>query len=202
MFVKRMAGQCIVFIGTLSFFLYDILLKPPRVLPSETSDIHDIKGPVITHWESSFIMAVGLFSFFLLAAILLYKVIKRKRDKTVPLPPPDRVAYEALDALKVKDLIGQGKIRDFYVEISNIIRCYLANRFPYRALEMTTEEYLLAIKDKREFSPDQKNLLRNFLVHCDWVKFAGYRPSLEEMEMSFKTGQIIIDQTREDLTVT
>lgn len=201
MFVKRMTGQSIVFIGTLSFFLYDILLKTPWVLPSETSDIHDIKGPLIVHWESSFIVAIGFFLFFFLAAILLYKVIKRKRDKTLPPPLPDRVAYEALDTLKLKDLIEEGKIRDFYVEISNIIRCYLANRFPYRALEMTTEEYLLAIKDAKEFSPDQKTLLRDFLIHCDWVKFAGYRPSLEEMEMSFKTGQKIIDQTRENASL-
>lgn len=201
MFVKRMAGQGIVFVGTLSLFLYDIFLKPPRILPAETSDIRDIKGPLITHWESYFIVTVGFFSFLLLAAILLYKVIKKKREKTLPLPSPDRVAYEALDALKTKDLIEQGKIKDFYVEISNIIRCYLANRFPYRALEMTTEEYLLTIKDAGEFSSDQKNLLRDFLMHCDWVKFAGYKPSLEEMEMSFKIGQKIIDQTRENASL-
>ena len=201
MFAKRMIGQGVIFIGPLSLFLYDILLKPPRVLPSEISDIRDIKGPLITHWESSLIVAVGFFSFFLLAAILLYKVIKWKRDKTLPLPPPDRVAYEALDALKTKDLVGQGKIRDYYVEISNIIRCYLANRFPYRALKMTTEEYLLTIKNAREFSLDQKILLKDFLMHCDGVKFAGYRPSLEEMEVSFKTGQKIIDQTREDASL-
>lgn len=189
-------NQRIVLARNLFLFFYLILLETPYALTAEKSDLRDIKGP-ITWSHDFFLIVVAVFLLIFLTGALLYVLLRRKKNLTILSPLPHEVAYEALQALRRKDLIKQGKVQDYYVELSNIIRRYLEHRFSDLISEMTTEECLLTIQDKKEFSSERRTLLRDFMSHCDLVKFAGYIPSLEEMERSLKEGQKIIDQTKE-----
>ena len=85
---------------------------------------------------------------------------------------------------------------DNRVELSDIVRRYLENRFNLRAPEMTTEEFLNGVKDNKALSYEHKSLLREFLLHCDLVKFAKYEPPEKEADLSFKSAKELIDQTK------
>jgi hypothetical protein len=54
---------------------------------------------------------------------------KRKKGEIIPSRLAPGIAYEALEELGRKDLIKNGKTRDYYIELSDIIRHYLQKRF-------------------------------------------------------------------------
>lgn len=170
----------------------------------ESPDIRDIKGPVLYIWNPSFLLIVSL-SLILLIGFLIISIhyIHRLRGKSriPPFRSAHEIAYEALKQLREKELLKKGQVDDYYFELSRAIRTYLQDRFSYRAPEMTTEQLLIMAGDSKELSQEQKGLLSSFFLHCDLVKFARYRPSKEEIDWSYKTGQEIIDQTKEDATV-
>jgi len=64
-------------------------------------------------------------------------------------------------------------VEHFYVEISNVIRQYLENRFEVRAPELTTDEFLQLAAAESQLSTEHQQLLAEFLNQADRVKFAS-----------------------------
>jgi len=168
---------------------------------AQLTDIIDIKGPLALPSSFTFIF-IFLALVFVIAAIvfgILFFLKKRKEKiESIPPKPAHEIAYEALEALKQKNYITQGKIKEHYEELSFIIRYYLENRFDLRAPEMTTEEFMEKAKETELLSSKHKNLLKEFLTHCDMVKFAKYGPLPEEIEASFDSAKNLIDQTKRE----
>ncbi|MBN3040019.1 MAG: hypothetical protein JW867_02720 [Candidatus Omnitrophica bacterium] len=169
-------------------------------LSCQAQGLRDIKPPV--YFKSYFFRATLIFLLVsILAAIMTAIFLFLKRKKTKPLEPAvsktaDEIAYEALEALKQKNLIARGLIKDYYYELSSIVRYYLENRFSYRCPEMTTEEFLYVLKGSDYLNSDQKAVLSEFLMHCDLVKFAKYGPSHEEIENTYNWAIRLIDETK------
>lgn len=86
----------------------------------------------------------------------------------------------------------------FYVELSGLVRRYLEDRFDMRAPELTTEEFLASVGQSPDLSSDHQSLLREFLKHADLVKFAGVRPSGEDIDNSVRAAERFLDETREN----
>jgi hypothetical protein len=163
--------------------------------------LRDIKGPISLSYRVNIILLLGLL-VFLAAAVVVFIIVSGRRNKlaaaAVPPRPAHEIAFEQLEALKRKDLVRQGKIKEYYSEISDIIRHYLENRFLLKAPEMTTEEFLFYVRDYGRLISEHKMLLKEFLSACDLVKFAKYAPSDEEMEAIFVTAHNFVNQTKEE----
>jgi len=143
------------------------------------------------------LLVVGI-AILIGAGITAY-ILLRGREREVPQIPPrpaHEIAYEQLKELKRMDLPGQGRIKEYYTILSDIIRHYLENRFLLRAPEMTTEEFIQEAGRSPKIGAEQKKLLKEFLSHCDMVKFAKYGPTLLEMLDSYREAENFIDQTR------
>jgi hypothetical protein len=165
----------------------------------QSSDIRDIKGPIIYSSYLPLFLIAGA-SIALLTGLLLFYILRIKnKKKVIPLRPSHEIAYEALEQLRMKELPEKGRVSDYYFELSGVIRNYLDNRFHLRTMELTTEELIQRIEESKKFSPEQKSLVSHFFVQCDLVKFAGYRPFPEEIESSYKASREIIDQTKEGI---
>ncbi|MFH1593317.1 MAG: hypothetical protein ABID09_01305 [Candidatus Omnitrophota bacterium] len=162
--------------------------------------IRDIKPPV--YFKTSFLLLFILIGALLLLSIIflgsrLYRIAKERRARTEEPPkPPHIIAYEALEALKKKNLPALGKTKEYYYELSVIVRNYIEGRFRIKAPEMTTEEFLFSLKASHELSDTHKKLLKDFLNLCDIVKFAKYGPTESEMGESFGAGRKFVDETR------
>ncbi len=164
-------------------------------------DIKDIKGPIYFPADYFFLIVilviVALTALGFLIAYFFKKRAKRGiKAYAVPPRPAHEVAYEALNALKAKSLPQSGKIKEYYSELSDIIRHYLENRFDLRAPEMTTEEFLYSLRGSNDLTGSHKNLLKQFLNHCDLVKFARYGPTQDEIDDSFSAAEKLVDETR------
>ena len=162
-------------------------------------DIRDIKGPVDKRARASRIMiTAAVLAVLALLAWALARVIRKKRSEQELPKPPHVIAYEALEALARMDLIRQGKIKEYYIALSDIVRHYLENRFDLRAPEMTTEEFLINAKENEDLTREQKDLLKDFMSNCDLVKFAKYGPTQDETESATASARRLVDQTKQE----
>ncbi len=164
-------------------------------------DIKDIKPPVYFPRNYFLLSLIAVGIVLIAAAFLIMFLLKKYRDKKAellfePPVPAHQKAYEALRRLKKKNLPRIGKTKEYYFELSDIVRRYLEDRFYLRAPEMTTEEFLYALSESDDLNGTHKNLLKGFLNHCDLVKFAKYAPSQKETDESFFLAQKLIDETR------
>ncbi len=179
----------------------EIEIKVKSLLPEDLKEfkIHEIMPPVpLPRSYAPWLWAgIGLAAVLLAGVIIFF--IKRKKngpEATLVKTPAHILAYEALEALVQEDLINQGRIKLFYHRISDIIRRYIENRFGLRAPEQTTEEFLAGLDGARDFPDNYKDLLNNFLRHCDLVKFAAYLPEADNIQNTFDSCKSFIEGTK------
>lgn len=111
--------------------------------------------------------------------LLLYFYFKRrKKEAYLPPPlPPYELAIQRLNEVQTKKLWQEGKVKQYYIELTEVLREYIGGRFEINALELTTDEIAPLLKKKKEVT---KGLFRNavdLLTIADYVKFAKAQPS-------------------------
>jgi hypothetical protein len=164
--------------------------------------LRDIKGPLSLAYQIPIAVIVGiLVCLVVLGLVLFFLAYRKRRIAETRQRSAHEIAEEQLEALRRKDLIRQGKFKEYYSEISDIVRHYLEQRFQLKAPEMTTEEFLLYVRDYGTLVSAHKSLLKDFLGVCDLVKFARYTPHPDEAEAVYGAAKRFIDQTREEVSV-
>ncbi|WP_417736262.1 hypothetical protein [Rosistilla oblonga] len=108
------------------------------------------------------------------------------------------VARWRLDQLLRQPRISADEIDTFYVDLSNLVRHYLEDRFELRAPELTTEEFLNSLQASPDMTRDHQSLLREFLRQADLVKFAGAVPSDADIGRSIDAASQFLEETREN----
>jgi uncharacterized lipoprotein YajG len=169
----------------------------------ETAKLRDIQPPVLlTEPRRSRTALWAAMGGVLVAAggILAVLLAKRRRKKTrvEKRIPAHILAFEELRRLREMDLIGQGKIKEFYIAISDIMRFYIERRFGIHAPEQTAEEFLEAVSRDGVFDVPTRSTLKEFMSHCDMVKFAKYRPEMTEIQKAIDITRDFIEQTKEE----
>ena len=161
--------------------------------PTDGKDIRPIKGPISLAKGLIRNLWLGLFALFL-AIFLTVKIMRRRKKKIIDLeslkPPHERAALE-LERLRKKRFLEEGKTKEFYSELSDILRRYFDRGFRIDTLERTTLETLKVLKEKN-FPEPALAKIRNVLQNSDLVKFAKYipPPSLGE-ELAGEASQIV-----------
>ncbi len=146
---------------------------------------------------------IGLGALVLLGAggFLAVRAWQRAARRQVRISAYDR-AMTRLRELEQRGLPspGQGEtapaIDIWYVELSAIVRRYLEDRYGLRAPELTTEEFLREAQRSGQLSSTHRNLLSDFLVRCDRVKFARYEPDEEESRQALASARSFLEETR------
>jgi len=92
-----------------------------------------------------------------------------------PQPKPWTVALQRLDSLKSKNLWENGQEKEYFTDLTDIIRDYLSQRFGINAMEMTTRQIMQTLVDQTEVK-EKRGYVRKILDMADFVKFAKVRP--------------------------
>ena len=100
-----------------------------------------------------------------------------RRVKEHRMSPIER-AWVELDRLLKKGLPGRGRYKDFYVELTMVVRRYVQRKYGIRAPHLTTEEFLRECGTVDGRVGDTA-ALRRFLESADMVKFAGVEATPE-----------------------
>jgi hypothetical protein len=151
-------------------------------------DIKDIKPPIAPPWKFEDFLPYLIVLTILVAALLGYLYYRRRKRQHAevitfakPSIPPTQAALKALHLLEDKKLWQQGKIKQYYSEVTEIIRRFLEDQYRLLALESTSDE----IMEQLKLLPDAQTLLKqflSFLTTADLVKFAKYHPTTPEHE--------------------
>jgi len=177
-------------------------LSPPAFLrigslvPDDAAEIQDL-AELATFDRSWWPWILGLLA---LAGVLygLWRWRQQQEEEVVenepsePAIPPYQEALERLSSLQKEDFADPGRIKPFYVELTDILRTYVGRRTHVPALESTTRELLDRLRSSSSgtvLPDDVMNEIDNVLTHSDLVKFADLRPILEQTRE-------MVDQTR------
>jgi hypothetical protein len=136
--------------------------------------------------------------FIAAVAAVVFALWWRRRPEQAHIAPSKRpweLAFERLEILDKRQYPKQGKIGQYYVDLSGIVRYYIEDRFHVHAPEQTTPEFLAEISSVGLLDDSHERLVAEILRHSDQVKFARYLPTLHEMEKSFAQVLQFVDET-------
>ena len=173
------------------------VLKGPGEEPADIKPPAELPPPPFP-WKAAGIAALVLA----LLGAALYLWHRRRRPgraapeaPAVPAVPPHELAYRELERLLASSLLRDGRIKEFHVELAEIIKRYLAGRFGIETLERTSEEVLEEMKRVR-VGTASTGLVREFLAETDLVKFAKHFPAEEEIRFTVDRAYRLVDQTK------
>jgi hypothetical protein len=165
-----------------------MLLAVHTVKVDTTQAIKPIMGPLkvpITFREMlPWILAALAVILLIVLAIWYFKKRKKKepifklRPKVVLLP--HEMALQEMEKLRVKKLWQAGRVKEYYSELTEIIRKYIEDRFILPALEQTSAEITDSLRGHAGCPPKALERLGELLVLADLVKFAKTKPGAAE----------------------
>ncbi|WP_231567343.1 hypothetical protein [Lacinutrix sp. Hel_I_90] len=200
-----------ILIGTKAFYTDSLSVEVREIAVDTTKQgLYDIK-PIIEVEKSTgnwWKYLLGILLGFALAAFLLWWFIWRQKplseeEEIALLPPYDR-AKLALQKLDESGYLQNKNLKDYYSDLTFIIRKYLDEKVYDRALESTTSELvsrlnLLKDGNQIELSKEDIRNIETILNRADLVKFAKSAPDVALAEIDRKTIALEIDHVQEAL---
>ncbi|HEX5742598.1 MAG TPA: hypothetical protein VFY09_01710 [Flavobacteriaceae bacterium] len=135
-----------------------------------------------------------LWWLLLLLAVIAAGVFYYLRKKNIviferkPAVPPFEEALQKLKLLDKKQLWQHQKTKEYYIELTEIVRAYIEKEWHIPALESTTDElheFMLDFIEIKKLPTNKQTAIRlhKLLQEADLVKFAKYTPVSSEIEM-------------------
>lgn len=175
-----------------------------------TAAIRDIKGIArvpLTFKEILPYLLIGLAAAAVIA-LLVWFILKHERKskpqkkvvKAKPKVKPHITALKELERLKTKKLWQNGQIKQYYSELTDIIRTYIDGRYDINAMEMISADILKELEGK-ELPEQLRKELEQMLTIADLVKFAKMEPLPDDHDRCYKQAVEFVQETAEKLTV-
>ncbi len=194
------------------FFFTDSLKVEVRNVEIDTTKqgLFDIKPLTAVErspskwWKYLFIglLALGVLGFLLYWFIWRAKPLSEE-EKIALLPPYDR-AKLALKKLEESDYLKNEALKDYYSELTLIIRKYLDEKVYDHSLESTTDELidrLVLLKEGNKIDINKGTIqnIKSILKRADLVKFAKATPDKALAKLDTQTIESEIDHVKEAL---
>jgi hypothetical protein len=186
--------------------LTEAMMLQVNTIPVDTTKaFKDIKAPIqapFSWLELLPYIGYALLALLIIGTIIYFVVRKLKKEKTVIVEKPQVIippyvkALEELQKLVQQKLWQEGKIKDYYTGITEILRVYIQDRYGISTLEMTTDEIILALR-RKDINEVMKQKLRDILVLSDLVKFAKENPLPTDHEFCFTASVDFVNETAE-----
>ena len=172
--------------GTEDTLVFDPLRLEVKTMPVDTAtfEIHDIKGQVrypVTFAEVfPWVLLYWVLAVIIILTVCLVMIHRRKSDpEYVRKDPAHIVALRQLDSYRGSSLWAPEKPKALYSGVTDTLRAYMAERFGFGAMEMTTAEIFDEMKDKD--APEKVvGEVKELFERADFVKFAKYVASDDE----------------------
>ena len=182
----------------------DIVVDTTKQKLYDVKPMIDVKKPSSNWW----LWLLLIIAIAAIIAFLVYWLVWRKKplteeEKIAQLPPYDR-AKLALKQLDETKYLERAEIKEYYSELTFIIRKYLDEKVYDKALESTTDQLIdrlniLQEGNQIELSKDDIKNIEAILKRADLVKFAKSAPDIELAKLDRQTVDTEIDQVKEAL---
>lgn len=182
----------------------DIVVDTTKQKLYDIKPMIDVKKPSSNWW----LWLLLIIAIAAIIAFLVYWFVWRKKplteeEKIAQLPPYDR-AKLALKQLDETKYLERAEIKEYYSELTFIIRKYLDEKVYDKALESTTDQLIdrlniLQEGNQIELSKDDIKNIEAILKRADLVKFAKSAPDIELAKLDRQTVDTEIDQVKDAL---
>ena len=178
-----------------------LVVEAVKAGPNDKDDIRDVKPPLTLPHSFWFWFFTVILPLLAVAGFFLYRYLRSKKlnnimEKAEPARPPHEVAYERLSKLIALKLVEEGRVKEHYYLLSEIIRSFLEARYEIPIVERTTSEAYFEMTSSGKLKRKEVTLIKDFLEECDLVKFAKMLPEVAKTESDYETGVAIVDQNK------
>ncbi len=170
-------------------------------IDTATFQPHDIKGQI--RYPITFKETLPWIGLALLVAALVWLLIRwirmRKQNRTlfgkpVVQDPPHIVALRSLEKTRAQKLWQAGKQKQFYTQVTDALRQYIAERYDVSALEQTSGEMFRDLEGK-DIEPALMDQMKDLFTTADFVKFAKHTATDQENESAIPTAIRFVNDT-------
>jgi len=200
-----------ILIGDKTFYTDSLKILVNNIAVDTTKQgLYDIK-PIIeveksaSDWWKTLLIILAIVC---VVGGLIYWFVWRKKplskEEKIALLPPYERAKLALKQLDESHYLEHSELKEYYSELTFIIRKYLDEKVYNRALESTTDELihrLNLLKDGNQIDISKEDIknLDSILKRADLVKFAKSAPDIELAKLDRNTIDLEIDHVKEAL---
>ena len=142
-------------------------------------------------WVFIGVAAAGIIA----CCVLLFRRKKGLLSKPVKITPPYDLAVSRLNDLQAKKLPQSGRDKEYYTELTEILRQYLDGRFGINAMEMTSTQIVDTLRHNKETRPGS-DLMKQILEIADFVKFAKVRPLPDDNIKAFNSAVKFVEDSK------
>ena len=144
----------------------------------------------------------GALLLIVVAACLIPYLLGRYRDNKpilrrvtiAPKLPPHQVALQEMERIKGEKSWQRDDVKQYYTELTDTLRRYMEERFGFNAMEMTSDEIIAQLAEQP--NKEWMNELRELFSMSDLVKFAKYKPLINENDMNLINAIDFINKTK------
>jgi hypothetical protein len=165
----------------------------------------DIKYPYDAPVTLKEVIPYILGAILILAILffIFYAIKRRKNNQPIfvlpkkPKEPAHIIALRELDRIKKEKIWQQGKIKQYYSEVTEALRKYIEDRFEIPAMEQTSDETIESFRKQKGLLKDKTFAnLSQILKLADLVKFAKYQTSPDDDNMTLVNAYFFINDTK------
>ena len=165
----------------------------------QEKEFYDIKKPI--NIPLKFIEILPYILLFLIIVMIIIFTRKYLRNRKPEIKKPEIIekiipayvtALDDLEKLNTEKKWQSGNIKDYYSDISDIIRTYIEDGLSTPAMEMLTKDIIHALKNKNINTENLNSLLNT----ADLAKYAKSKPSSNENELIMKIAIDFVHQTK------
>ncbi len=193
-FVKNQAyltDSLLVNVATIAIDTTKVKKFPIKTIKAEPYVLDDFKIYIII-----LLAALAIIGFWIYWFVIRKRKLQEEEPTYRALPPYEEAIYK-LNELDEKLLWQNNKIKEYYSELTEIIRGYIERELKVPALEKTTDEIVETLKDFNDAetiitSKETIKKLKELLQEADLVKFAKSKPLAIEIEEDRKDAEDIV----------
>ena len=147
-----------------------------------------------------------LYKFYILLALLIlaiifliYGIIKWGRKRKDSPAVTTNQTLKDLEKLRKKNYIESENFRDFYVELIDISRAFIAKQYQIPADVLLTDDLIVYMKQNNAISQENEKVVEDIFLRGDLVKFAKTFPNKEIMTKDFAEIREFVKRSTKDI---
>lgn len=189
--------------GDIDTLLFEGPVLEVTTIPVDTATFqpYDIKGQI--RYPLTVKEMLPWFGILLIVAAIIWfiaRLVRRRREnrtffgKPVVKDPPHIVALRSLEKTRGQKLWQNNKQKQFYTQVTDALRQYMADRYDIPALEETSAEIFQDLRNK-QVEPQLMEKVKELFTTADYVKFAKHNASDLENEEAIPTAVRFVNET-------
>ena len=150
------------------------------------------------YWNKYWLYGIIALALFIIAIVLvvLYIRSKSKISSNNAYKTPYDEAKAGLKDLDAKKYLKRGEQKEYYTQLSFIVRRYLGRIYHFSALELLSDELVHHIAEKPDIFPEDIKQFKQFLFDADLVKFAKQEFNDPTNEAHRKWAEEFVDRVK------